>query len=93
MQTGRKTRARIWRKGRDWREQRTELVEDGVTQIRASLNQSVTSLRQQASELEQQIKAMINEGGSRFSPAFEAAGTARHQTRQPVKQEAQEESR
>lgn len=66
-QSGKKTRAQIRRKGRDWREQTVESVEDVVAQVRAKTNQTVTSLRQQANELEQRGQAMLDEGGSRFS--------------------------
>lgn len=66
-QSGKKTRAQIRRKGRDWREQTAESVEDAVAQVRARANQTVTSLRQQANELEQRGQAMLDEGGSRFS--------------------------
>src|SRR5687767_2023032 len=65
-QSGKKTRAQIRRKGRDWREQTAESVEDAVAQVRARANQTVTSLRQQANELEQRGQAMLDEGGSRF---------------------------
>ena len=66
-QSGKKTRAQIRRKGQDWREQTAGSVEDAVAQVRARANQTVTSLRQQANELEQRGQAMLDEGGSRFS--------------------------
>lgn len=71
-QSGKKTRAQIRRKGKDWRKQATGSVEDAVAQVRATANQTANSLQKQAEGLQQRGQDMLD----RWSPAAEAVQAA-----------------
>lgn len=77
LQSGKKTREQIRRKGWDLREQATEYIEGGVNQVRTNATSQVTtSMLDQAEDLQQRGQDVVDQQKERWSPVVEAGKTA-----------------
>jgi gas vesicle protein len=75
-QSGQKTRRQIRRKGRDWREQTTDIMEDGAAQVRAKTHQVTTAIHEQTDALQQRGQDVVDEGKERFATVVKAGKAA-----------------
>jgi gas vesicle protein len=75
-QSGHKTRRQIRRKGRDWREQTTDMIEDGAAQVRAKTEQVTTAIHEQTDALQQRGQDVVDEGKERFAAVVKAGKAA-----------------
>jgi gas vesicle protein len=75
-QSGKKTRTQIRRKGRDLREQATDAMEGRVHQVRAKAHKFTTNIYDQAEDLQQRGKDVVDQQKERWSSVVEAGKTA-----------------
>ena len=75
-QSGHKTRRQLRRKGRDLREQATDVVDDTVAQVRANAHHITTSIHEQTDALQQRGQDVVDEGKERFATVVKAGKAA-----------------
>ena len=75
-QSGKKTRQQIQRKGQDLRKQTTDVMEDGVAQVRAKTHQVTTAVHEQTDALQHRGQDVVDEGKERFATVMKAGKTA-----------------
>jgi len=80
-QSGKRTRAKIQRQSLELRDQATETIEDAVAQARVKARQITADVHEQAEELQQHGRDMLDEQKERLSTAVEAGKKAVHNSR------------
>lgn len=82
-QSGKKTRAKIEKKGKQLRQQAADTIEGGVEQVRTKANEVVTKanevsakLHKQAEDLQQRGHEVIEHQKERWTPVVEASKAA-----------------
>lgn len=75
-QSGKKTRAKIQRKGQEMRNQTTSAVDEAVAQVRSTARQVSTSIHDQGEALQQRGQDVVDHQRERWSPVVEAGKTA-----------------
>jgi gas vesicle protein len=75
-QSGKKTRAKIQRKGQQMRKQTTSAVDGAVAQVRSTAHQVSTSIHDQSEALQQRGQDVVDQQRERWSPVVEAGKTA-----------------
>jgi len=75
-QSGKRTRAKIQRQGRELRDQATDTIEDAVVQARIKARHISADVRGQAEDLQQRGEDMFDEQKERLYTAVEAGKKA-----------------